>query len=149
MPTCMVPPPIPRPPVVKWFKVYAVVFVVMYLAVAVGGVALFFVDPAMVNVYIGGDGVHTHSDTTSGASAGTDVESDFARIIMGVVFTIMGLGLAVASALPFFFSPRPWLWVYSLVLICLGLTSPCFLPFSIPLMIFWLKPETKAYYGKQ
>jgi hypothetical protein len=120
----MVPPPIPRPPVVTWFKAYAVVFVLMYAAVAVLGVVFLMVEPAKL-----------------------EMEAAPAKI-MGAVFLIMGLLFAVASAIPLFYTPRPWTWVYSLVLICLGLSS-CFLPFSIPLLIFWLKPETKAYYGKQ
>jgi hypothetical protein len=105
--------------------------VLMYLAVAALGIVFFVVDPA-----------------TFKAKLDMEMEPVFAKI-MGSVIIIMGLGFAVVSAIPLLFSPRPWTWVYSLVLICLGLTSPCFLPFSIPLMIFWLKPEAKAYYGKQ
>jgi hypothetical protein len=119
------------PPVIAWFHAYSVIFVLMYLAVAAFGIVFFVVDPA-----------------TFKTELDMEMEPMFAKI-MGAVFIIMGLGFAVVSAIPLLFSPRPWVWVYSLVLICLGLTSPCFLPFSIPLMIFWLKPETKAYYGKQ
>jgi hypothetical protein len=39
-------------------------------------------------------------------------------------------------------------WVFGLVLICLGLSSACCLPACIPLLIFWLKPEMKAFYGR-
>jgi hypothetical protein len=35
------------------------------------------------------------------------------------------------------------------VIICLGMTSACFLPVCIPLLIFWIKPETKLYFGIQ
>jgi hypothetical protein len=28
------------------------------------------------------------------------------------------------------------------------MTSACFLPFCIPLLIFWLKPEAKHYFGR-
>jgi hypothetical protein len=40
------------------------------------------------------------------------------------------------------------LWVYDLVVICLGMTSACILPASVPLLIFWLKPEVKSHFGK-
>lgn len=50
--------------------------------------------------------------------------------------------------LPLVLGPWPWLWTYDLVIICLGMTSTCILPASIPLLIFWLKPETKRYFGK-
>jgi hypothetical protein len=32
------------------------------------------------------------------------------------------------------------------VTIGLGMTSACTLPICIPLLIFWLKPETKAFF---
>ena len=53
-----------------------------------------------------------------------------------------------ACLLPLVLKPAPWLWTYDLVIICLGMTSACFLPVSIPLLIHWIKPETKAYFGK-
>lgn len=37
-------------------------------------------------------------------------------------------------------------WIYGIVLLAMGLTSCCFIAFSIPLFIFWLKPETRAYF---
>ena len=48
----------------------------------------------------------------------------------------IGLGLA-------------WLWIYDLIIICLGMTSACFWPAVIPLLIFWLKPETKRHFGRR
>jgi hypothetical protein len=43
---------------------------------------------------------------------------------------------------------RPWAWIFGLVLICIGLTSLCCLPVAIPLLLSWLKPETKSYFGR-
>ena len=37
---------------------------------------------------------------------------------------------------------------YDLVLICLGLLHPFGLPFSIALLAFWTKAETKAAFGR-
>ncbi len=68
--------------------------------------------------------------------------------VIGAFLLMLSLVLLVACFLPFVLKPRPWLWIYHLVIICLGLTSPCFMPFSIPLLVFWIKPETKAFYGK-
>ena len=45
--------------------------------------------------------------------------------------------------------PRPWVWTYDLVVICFGFTSACFFPFCIPLLIFWLKPPVKEWFGKK
>jgi len=68
--------------------------------------------------------------------------------LMGAVYLLLGLVLFAACFLPFVLRPRPWVWTYDLVIIALGLSSPCLLPASIPLIIFWVKPETRAYFGK-
>ena len=43
---------------------------------------------------------------------------------------------------------NPWAWIYGMVLICIGLTSPCCLPVTIPLLIGWIKDDAKAYFGR-
>jgi predicted Co/Zn/Cd cation transporter (cation efflux family) len=63
--------------------------------------------------------------------------------IMLVVSVPLFILFAVAPLLP----KKKWAWIYGFVPICIGLTSCCSLPFSIPLLIFWLKPETKAFFG--
>jgi hypothetical protein len=68
--------------------------------------------------------------------------------ITGMMLVIVGMVLMIAFILPFFVARRPWVWVYDLILICIGLTSFCFWPICIPLLIFWIKPETKAWYGR-
>ena len=60
------------------------------------------------------------------------------------VAMIISMGIFGVSL---FTKPKPWTWVYNLVVICLGLTS-CSMIFCIPLLIFWLKPECKNYYGR-
>ena len=113
-----------KPAVVMWYKIYAGFLCLLYLLVAAGSLIFFFVDPA-------------------------DLEMPaVAAKLMGALFLVMGLGLFTACLLPLLLTPRPWLWVYGLVIICLGMTSACFLPVCIPLLIFWLKPDAKTYYGK-
>jgi hypothetical protein len=113
------------PPVVIWFKVYAWVLAGLYLLVAAMSL-IFFLVP--------------HQKLEMGPSE---------AIVAGSICLAMGLFFTVACLPPLISGPRPWSWVYSLVLICVGMTSPCFLPASIPLLIFWLKPEVKTYYGKE
>jgi hypothetical protein len=113
------------PPVVLWFKVYGWILVAMYLAVAAISLVFFLMSPRELEMRAG------------------------EAIVIGSILLGMGLFFTAACLPPLVFPPRPWTWVYSLVLICIGLTSPCFLPASIPLLIFWLKPEVKAYYGKE
>lgn len=116
--------PAVRPPVVFWFKVYAGVLCLLYLLLGGFGLVLLGVDPAEL-----------------------EMPSGEARV-MGAVFLVLGFLLFAACLLPFLVPPRPWVWVYDLVVICLGLTSACFLVICIPLLIFWLKPEAKAYFGR-
>lgn len=117
-------PGAPTPAVVTWFKVYCGVLAVLYLLFAGMGV-IYFVIPA------------------------EEMEMAEAEAkIVGSVFIGMGGLFFVAAILPFFLPRRPWVWVYDLVLIALGMTSACFIPACIPLLIFWLKPEAKQYFGK-
>lgn len=111
------------PPVVKWFRIYCWVLCVLYLLVALASVPFLVVDPAKLEM------------SPSGAR------------LMGAALFVMGLGFLAASILPLVLRPRPWLWTYDVVIICLGMTSACFLPACIPLLIFWMKPEVKAYFG--
>ena len=68
--------------------------------------------------------------------------------VMGSVFLILGLIFFVPYAIAPLLPRRSWVWVLGLVLICIGLTSACCLPACIPLLIFWLKPEMKQFYGR-
>jgi len=112
------------PKVLLWFKIYCGLLCLLYLAVAAFSLFFFFADP---------------SDTEMSVTA--------ARIT-GVLLLLVGIVLFVVCLLPLILAPRPWLWTFDLVVICLGMTSACFLPACIPLLIFWLKPDTKRYFGK-
>ncbi len=112
------------PAVIFWFKFYAGSLCFLYLLTA--GFSLFLL----------------FGDSTS-----LDMPPESA-LIMGGLLLAISLVLIVAYFLPFILAPRPWLWVYNLVIICLGMTSACYLLACIPLLIFWLKPETQRYYGK-
>lgn len=68
--------------------------------------------------------------------------------IVGVVFAVIGVPLGVVFAAAPFLPRRPWVWVYDLVLIILGLTSCITWPLTIPLLIYWLKAETKWWFGQ-
>jgi hypothetical protein len=112
------------PKVLLWFKIYCGSLCLLYLATAALSLFFFLADP---------------SDTEMSQSAG---------VLFGVLLLVVGLLLFGVCLLPLILAPRPWLWTFDLVVICLGMTSACFLPACIPLLIFWLKPETKRYFGK-
>lgn len=62
-------------------------------------------------------------------------------LIAGAIFFIIYL---VGILLP----PKPASWIFGIVLIALGMMGVCFLPFTLPLIFFWLKPETQKYFGR-
>ena len=72
-------------------------------------------------------------------------ESDV--IIAGLLIIILCFPFFIISILPVFLPRKPWVWVYSLIIIGIGMTSACCLPASLPLLIFWLKPDVKRFYG--
>jgi hypothetical protein len=112
------------PPAFKWFVIYCVLMMaLLYLGLAVMGIVYMFIEPE------------------------PDMSAEEAKI-MGAVFLILGLLFCVPYALAPFLPRQSWVWVLGLVLICIGLTSLCCLPVCIPLLIFWLKPEMKAFYGR-
>ena len=119
--------PTERPGVVAWFTVYCVILAVIYLLLAGFGITVMIVGPEQF------------------ADAQTPAEE---WSIIAVVFTIIGLLLAVPFAIAPFLPRKPGVWIYDLVLICLGLTSACFWPLTIPLLIFWIKPENKLWFGR-
>lgn len=111
------------PAVYTWFVVYCILMALLYLTTAVMGIALMFAEP------------------------GRDMSATEAKI-MASLFLIIGLMFFVPYALAPFLPRKSWVWVFGLVLICIGLTSFCCLPICIPLLIFWLKPEMKEFYGR-
>jgi hypothetical protein len=108
----------------KWFTVYCVFMAVLYFLFAIGGAIALLVD--------------------FGATSQQSQELK----IYGAIYVVMGLGLMIPFAAILFLEKKSWVWIYGLVLIVLGLTSCCTWPATIPLLINWLKPETKALFGR-
>ncbi len=69
--------------------------------------------------------------------------------INGVILALVGVPVAIVCALPFIFPRKPWVWIYNIVIIAIGLTSCCCIPACVPLLIYWLKPETKVWFGRE
>ncbi len=111
-----------HPAAVKWFRIYCGVSCAFYLCLVPVSWSFFLNPPKDM----------------------TRSEADF----FGLLFLAAGLLSFALFVLPFCVAPRPWVWVYGLVLICFGLTSAACLPVAVPLLIFWMKPEVKRYYGR-
>ena len=111
------------PPAHRWFVAYCVVMALLYLVIAAMGIVFLVIEPPP--------------------------DEDPVEVkIMGAVFLVMGLVFCVPYGATPFLPRKSWVWVVGIVLICLGLTSACCLPVCIPLLIYWLKPEMKAFYGR-
>lgn len=117
--------PMGKPAAVTWFKVYAGLMLALYVLCAVAGAVL----------------LSFSTEISNSAEEAAELR------MMGVIYGVMGVGLAIVFVIGLFVPRRGWGWVYSIVLICLGLTSCCTLPACIPLLIFWIKPETKIYFN--
>lgn len=59
---------------------------------------------------------------------------------------VLGIMVAIPYAISFFAPRKPWHWVYGIVLISVPMMSCACLPISIPLLIFWLKPQAKQMF---
>jgi Na+/pantothenate symporter len=67
---------------------------------------------------------------------------------MGIFYAVLGVIFFIIFAVALVLPRKPYNWIVGIVMMALGMTSCCFLPFLIPLLIYWIKPETKAYFGR-
>jgi hypothetical protein len=111
----------PRPWVVFCFRVYAVFLTAIYGLLAV---AFFLLAPLVASFEDGNE------------------PPPWVLYVGAAIWTVLAGVCGVALAAPL----RPWTWVFHLCLICLGMLNPVLLLVCIPLAIYWLKPETNAYY---
>src|SRR5262245_46927331 len=115
------------PQVVIWNRVYCGALALMYLALMVAGLIL----------------VVFHQDLGRNDRQNPPEFWFF----LGAALVVMDLPFFLAAAAGAVLPPKPWVWIYHLVIIAIGMTSICTLPFCIPLLIFYLRPETRAYFG--
>lgn len=107
-----------------WYRVYCGVMVALYLAMTIFGAVLAYAQPQ------------------------TREYSPSETLAMGIIYAVIGLVFLAVFAVALFLPRKPYNWIVALVLMALGMTSCCFLPALIPLLIYWLKPETRAYFGR-
>lgn len=117
------PSPPEKPGVLLWAKIYLTLTALMYLAMIPLGAFVMFAD------------LPTNDETPEWLMQG----QAGLMLVMGVVF-----GAGYLS--PWFLKRSKANWIVHIVLIAWSCMSCCTWPFSIPLLIFWLKPETRAYF---
>ncbi|MEZ4222864.1 MAG: hypothetical protein R3B13_18120 [Polyangiaceae bacterium] len=116
------PPPVTAPPVWLWYVLYAVGMALLYAALVVFGVWFTLEAPG-------------------GHAPGGEPP------LIGALFAVISLPLSLAFGAAPFLPKRSWAWYYHLALMALGCTSACCLPACGALIYFWIKPETKAFFG--
>lgn len=107
-----------------WYRIYCAFMAFLYLAVASIGVFLLFVPIE-----------------TSKADAMQTWIMGIVNLVMGAIFFFL---FVTALLLP----AKPYNWIVGFVSIAIGLTSCCTWPATIPLLIYWIKPETKTFFGR-
>ena len=112
---------IERPKVLPWYIAYCILLSLASLLSLVLGIIL--------------------SRTDASRLAELDALPPVVYIVLGAIFFIPSV---IGAFLPR--QPKFWKWIYGLVLICIGMPSCCYLPIAIPLLIFWVQPETKKYF---
>ncbi len=107
-----------------WYRVYCASLASIYLALMVFGIIIAVLQP---------------------------VNKEYSAqemLIMGIIYAILGAVFLLIFTVALFLPPKPYNWIVGIVMIAIGMTSCCFVPFLIPLMIYWVKPETKAFFGR-
>ena len=115
------------PKLLAWYRAYSAAMALLYLLVFVAGTFVLLMHDRLGRA---------------------DDAPPLFWLAYGGFIAVLGLVFSAVFAASFFLPPRPWVWIYHLALICLGLTSPCCLPVCLPLLIFWIKPETRVFFGR-
>lgn len=108
-----------------WYRVYCALMVVLYFAVTVFGLVIAVIQPET---------------------------SEYQRdemLIMGIAYALVGMVMFVVYTVALFLPPKPYNWIVGIVMMAIGMTSCCCIPAVIPLLIFWIKPETQAFFGRR
>jgi hypothetical protein len=117
-----------RPPeAVYYFRIYAIITLLWLLGVFAFGLWM-MLEPLMKH---GGGGTVSPGEWIIGL------------FVAGISFVFI-----VPHAIVLFGGRAKWVYTLAVVLIALSmLSNTCCLPVTIPLLIVWMKPETKRWYG--
>lgn len=113
------------PRVIGWYRAYCI-------ALALANVVL-----AAVGWWMYRDREQLRSDVFEPAVIG---QVGVLTIVTGALFVVLNL---LMMSLP----RRPWAWVAHLINILVPIGLCCPIVVCLPLLIYWLKPEVKAYFG--
>jgi hypothetical protein len=109
-----------------WYRFYLVFMTLFYGTCAVLGILSLYMSQVEANQVDAGD-----------------------MLISGITLTFVGIPLAFFFLIGIFLPRKSWNWIVGIVYISVGMMSCCFLPATIPLIIYWIKPETQTYLGRK
>ena len=69
-------------------------------------------------------------------------------MVLGIIYALMGAVFFVVFLVATLLPAKPYNWIVGIVMIGLGMTSCCLWPAVIPLLIYWVKPETRSFFGR-
>jgi Kef-type K+ transport system membrane component KefB len=137
-----VPPPIPvhKPSVVRWYRLWCALFIPLWL-----GVVVYAVLKAKGEVEDLGPFTELlvkDDQAARDALLAEEREEAIGGAALGGIFLLFYI---FAACVP----RRPWAWVVGMIAI-IGTMFPFCLPAAgaVPLLVFWVKPETKRYFGR-
>lgn len=120
--------PAERPPDgVTYYRIYAWIIGVLSVIGALAGVVMMFL-PMLLD--------------KGSTSPGSMLET----WLGGLFYFGMGAAQATPVFITLFAGRKPWVHTLGTVVIGLGMMSCC-MPILIPLLIVWMKPETKQWFG--
>jgi ABC-type nitrate/sulfonate/bicarbonate transport system permease component len=120
-----------KPQVCVWYSVYCACFLLLYILVGIGGVILV---------------LFANEIAASGSRPDKDAER-MSNIVGGIFLIVLSFFLSIVFAVGLKVPRKKWGWIYGFFPIAIGLTSPCCMLASIPLLIFWLNPKTKRWFN--
>jgi hypothetical protein len=70
-------------------------------------------------------------------------------LITGIAYAVIGAVFFLIYLIALVLPRKPYNWIVGIVTIAIGMTSCCMWPAVIPLLIYWVKPETKKFFGRE
>jgi hypothetical protein len=108
-----------------WYRMYLGVMMLLYMGVAIFGASIAYFQPAL------------------------DRQGPEETLLMGVIYGLLGAVFFLVHLVALVLPPKPYNWIVGIMMIAIGMTSCCLWPVVIPLLVFWVKPETKSYLGRK
>lgn len=118
------------PPGVYYYRIYAGILAAFAALSFVGGIVFLITVAAPV-----------------GGGTAPSSSSDLLGVVSGLFYMVIGVGLFVPLLISLLAGRAAWVHTLGTVLLAVSMLSFCCIPFALPVLIVWLKPETKRWYG--